>query len=132
MRRHERQRRNELQNIATMGDLNELSISGHVEHQPELGEDHHGEQVCEFVLTHHAVSCGIWMLERYTVEAYGQLGQNYATNWQPGQAIIVDGRLEYRDCDTLAGPLASITIIAHHIATLGPHPHTSPHQQTIQ
>ena len=125
-----RTRRNELQNIAIMGDFNELSISGHVERQPVLREDDDGWPVCEFVLTHTTVSCGIWELQRYNIQAYGQLGEHYADSWQPGQAIIIDGRLEYRVCDTLAGPLPSVWIVAHSIdPTLGLHPHA--HQQTI-
>jgi hypothetical protein len=124
-------RRHELHNIAVGGDFNEVSISGHVERPPMLREDWERDQVYEFVLTHTTVSCGIWELQRYSVEADGQLGEHYAANWQPGQAIIVDGRLEYRDCDTLARPLASISIIAHSIdPTLGPHPHTH-HQPNI-
>ena len=127
-----RTRRNELHNIGCGGDFNELSISGHVERQPMLREDDDGWPVCEFVLTHTTVSCGICERQRYNVQAYGQLGEHYADSWQPGQAIVIDGRLEYRACDTLAGPLPSVWIVAHCIdPTLGQHPHTDHHQPTI-
>ena len=120
-----RRRRHELHNIQALGDVNELSISGHVEHQPVAREDHDGERVYEFVLTHTTLSLsGRWELQRYRVQAYGQLGAHYATNWQPGQTTIVDGRLEYQLCDTLAGPRPRVWIVAHMIDdTLGPHPH---------
>jgi len=76
--------------------------------------------------------CGHWELQHYNIQAYGQLAEHYAANWQPGQAIVIDGRLEYRVCDTLAGPLPNVWIVAHSIdPTLGPHPHTDHHQQTI-
>jgi len=69
-------------------------------------------------------------LQRYNIQAYGQLAEHYAANWQPVQTIVIDGRLEYQVCDTLAGPLPSIWIVAHSIDGLGPHPHTAHHQQT--
>ena len=123
-------RRRELEGITLFGDVNELSISGHVERRPMLREDD-DRQVCEFVLTHTTVCCGVWELQRYNVQAYGQLGEHYAANWQPGQAIVIDGRLEYRACDTLAGPLPSVWIVAHCIdPRLGAHPHAGHHQPT--
>lgn len=99
-------RRHELANIKLLGDFNELAISGHVEHGPVLREDDDHQQVCKFVLTHTTTSpSGHWELPRYNVQAYGQLGEHYATAWQPGQAIVINGRLEYHVCDTLAGPI---------------------------
>jgi hypothetical protein len=120
-----RRRRHELHNIQALGDVNELAISGHVQHQPVLREDHDGERVCEFVLTHTTLSLsGRWKLQSYNVQAYGQLGKHYATTWQPGQTTIVDGRLEYQLRDTLAGPLPTVWIVAHMIDdSLGAHPH---------
>ena len=98
-----------------------------------LREDDYRQPVCEFVLTHTTVSCGVWERQRYNVQAYGQLGEHYAANWQPGQTVIIDGRLEYRACDTLAGPLPSVWIVAHCIdPTLGPHPRASLHLQAIE
>jgi hypothetical protein len=119
-----RRTRNELHNIAIMGDINELAISGHVEQQPVLREDDEHQHVCEFVLTHTTVSCGLWEQQHYNIQAYGQIGEHYADHWDPGHTIVIDGRLEYHVCDTLAGPLASALIIAHSIDGLGPHPHT--------
>jgi single-stranded DNA-binding protein len=118
-------KRHELANITTLGDFNELAISGHVEHEPVLREDYDREHVCEFVLTHTTTSWPTrWERQFYNVEAYGQLGEYYAANWQPDQAIIINGRLEYHVVDTLAGPHHSSSIIAHTIDTaLGPHPH---------
>jgi hypothetical protein len=122
-------RRHELHNIKVGGDFNELSISGHVEQRPVLREDHDGWPVYEFVLTHTTVMCGIWERQLYNVQAYDQLGEHYTDNWQPGQAIIIDGRLECHMVDTLAGPHHSVWIIAHCIdPTLGQHPHTDHHQ----
>jgi hypothetical protein len=77
-------RRHELANIRTLGDVNELAISGHVEHEPRLHEDDDRGCVCEFVLTHTTTSP--WEQQRYNVQAYGELGESYATSWQPGQA----------------------------------------------
>jgi hypothetical protein len=123
-----RRRRHELQNITTLGDVNELSISGHVQHPPALQAIRAGEHVYEFVLTHTTLSLsGRWELQRYDVQAYGQLGEHYATTWQPGQTTIVNGRLEDQICHTLTGPIPHVSIVAHTIDnTLGAHPH---HQQ---
>jgi glutamate synthase domain-containing protein 3 len=126
-------RRHELQNIKLLGDVNELSISGHVEHEPTLREDDDRDHVCEFVLTHTTGLCGRWERQRYNIQAYGQLGEYYAANWQPGQAIVIDGRLEQHVCDTLAGPIPSTCIVAHCIDdTLGPHPHRHTATSTAQ
>ena len=119
-------RRHELANIRSLGDVNELAISGHVEHEPTLREDDDHEQVCEFVLTHTTTNPygQRWEQQTYNVHAYGELGEYYADHWQPGQAIVINGRLEGHVCDTLAGPLPAICIVAHTIDdTLGAHPH---------
>jgi len=111
--------------IKTRGDVNDLTISGHVEHTPVLRWDVDGECVCEFVLSHTTASpSGHWELQFYNVEAYGQLGEDFATTWQPGQTILITGQLDYHVCDTLAGPVPGASIIAHAIGrALGPHPH---------
>jgi hypothetical protein len=76
------------------------------------------------VLTHTTIRWGERERQRYNVHAYGELGEYYANHWQPGQAIVINGRLEHHLCDTLAGPLPNISIIAHTIDdTLGTHPH---------
>jgi hypothetical protein len=114
-------RSHELANITTLGDVNELAISGHVEHEPTLHED-----VCEFVLTHTTTSPygRRWERQRYNIQAHGELGEYYANHWQPDQAIVINGRLEHHQVDTLAGPLPSVWIVAHTIDdTLGTHPH---------
>ena len=119
-------RRHELANIRTLGDVNELAISGYVRHEARLREDGDRGCVCEFVLTHTTTSAfgERWELQRYNVQAYGELGEYCATSWQPGEAIVINGRLEGHVCDTLAGPLAAICIVAHCIDdTLGAHPH---------
>jgi Single-strand binding protein family len=119
-------RRHELANIRSLGDVNELAISGHVEHEPVLRQDDDARCVCEFVLTHTTTSPfgQRWERQAYNVQAYAELGEYYATNWQPGQAILINGRLEHQLCDTLAGPLPSVWIVAHTINdTLGAHPH---------
>jgi hypothetical protein len=118
-------RRHELQNIKLLGDFNELSISGHVEQQPTLHEDDDREHVCEFVLTHTTTyPSGRWERQHYNVQAYGKFGEYYAANWQPSQAIVINGHLEHHQVDTLAGPHHSAYIVAHCIDdTLGAHPH---------
>jgi single-stranded DNA-binding protein len=131
--RARRRRRHELFNIASLGDVNELSISGHVEHQPVLSQDEDGVTVYEFVLTHttsQRYGHG-WEHQRYNVTAYHALGEHYAASWQPGHTIIIDGHLEYDVCDTLAGPITQVSVVAHSIDTaLGPHPHIREHQRT--
>jgi Single-strand binding protein family len=124
-RRQERQRRQELEGIAAFGDVNELSISGHVEHEPRLRTDRDGMSVCEFVLTHTtSTPCGPWWEpQHYQIAAYGQIGEHYAASWKASEPVIVDGRLDYHVQNTLAGPVPSCSIVAHAIATLGPHPH---------
>jgi len=119
-------RRHELANITTLGDVNELAISGHVKHEPTWRENDDHEQVCEFVLTPTTTTPygQRWERQAYNIRAYGELGEYYATNWEPGLAIVINGRLEVHLCDTLAGPLPNVSIIAHTIDdALGPHPH---------
>ena len=121
-------RRHELANIKSLGDVNELAISGHVKHEPRLREDDDGYNcVCEFALTHTTTGPvgQRWERQAYNVRAYGKLGEHYASHWwQPGQAIVINGRLEHHQVETLAGPVPSIWIVAHTIDdTLGAHPH---------
>ena len=130
-RRRERQRRKELEGIAVFGDVNELSISGHVEHQPTLRTDEDGVSVCEFALTHTTTDRygDHWEHQRYKITAYHALAEDYADAWQPAEAIVIDGRLEHQTSDTLAGPIISISIVAHAIdPALGLHPHTPDRQ----
>jgi single-stranded DNA-binding protein len=119
-------RRHELANITTLGGVNELAISGHIQHEPTLREDDDRQHVCEFVLTHTTTSPygRRWARQRYNIQAHGELGEYYANHWQPGQAIVINGRLEHHQVDTLAGPLPNVWIVAHTIDdTLGTHPH---------
>jgi single-stranded DNA-binding protein len=119
-------RRHELANITSLGDVNALAISGHVEHEPTLREDDDHMIICEFVLTHTTTNRygNRWERQRYNVQAGGELGEYITASWQPGQAIVINGRLEYRQVDALAGPLPSVWIVAHTIDdTLGTHPH---------
>ena len=125
-----RRRRQELQNIASLGDFNELSISGHVEHPPQLHEDEDGWQVWTFVLTHTTTRPGGWERQLYDVQAHNELGQHYAATWQPNRTTIIDGRLEHDVYQTLAGPVHSASIVAHRIdTTLGAHPHPRTNSQ---
>jgi single-stranded DNA-binding protein len=76
-------------------DVNQLTISGHVQREPELSEEHDGVSVCRFVLS-HAVGdheSGHWELQLYHVNIYGPLGQSFASTHQPGQKVIITGCL---------------------------------------
>jgi len=117
-------RRRELLAIAAIGDVNDLTLTGHVEHQPLLRDDDEHRSVCEFMLTQTTGLCRCWEQQRYNIRAYGELGEYYTAHWQPGQAILIIGLLEHQLCDTLAGPLPSIQIVAQDIdCDLGLHPH---------
>ncbi|MGH2943186.1 MAG: hypothetical protein ACRDLN_10505 [Solirubrobacteraceae bacterium] len=129
--RARRARRQELLNIASLGDFNELTISGHVEQRPVLGKDDWGRRACEFVLTHTSAFGSSWERECYDVVAYDEHGERYAADWQPGQTVLIAGWLAQHDCQTLAGPVRGARIAAWTIdTTLGLHPHTRDLQET--
>ena len=96
----------------TTSDVNQLTISGHVEREPELQEYPGCGSVCTFVLTHtreHEES-GHWELQFYNVAAYGPLGESFAATFHGGQRVVIIGRLDCEHEQTLLGyrPLASV------------------------
>jgi single-stranded DNA-binding protein len=101
-------------------ELNELTISGYVEHKPTL-HGPGGESCCELVLTHSIYSQrdGGWLLAFFTVRIWGQLGEQIADAWQPRQTIVITGHLDYELHDTLAGPMPKVTILATHVLVTG-------------
>jgi hypothetical protein len=103
-------------------ELNELTISGYVEHEPVI-HDQDGGSCCELVLTHGIYSehYDRWLLGFFSVRVWGQLGEQVALEWEPRQIIVVTGHLDYEQHDTLAGPMAKITILATNILTTGLH-----------
>jgi len=54
----------------TAGDINELTISGHIEQPPRMSIDEDGQAVCEFLLSHASrehTEYGQWDLQHYAV-----------------------------------------------------------------
>jgi single-stranded DNA-binding protein len=99
-----------------IADLNQLTISGRVERAPELSEHPECGTVCTFVLTH---TVELLDNERFSAEIqfynaaiYGPLGQSFAAVYEPGQKIIIEGRLDCEHQQTLTGyqPIASILV----------------------
>jgi single-stranded DNA-binding protein len=97
-------------------DLNQLTISGRVEREPELSEHPECGTVCTFVLTH---TVELPDNERFSAEIqfynaaiYGPLGESFAALYEPGQKIIIQGRLDCEHQQTLTGyqPIASILV----------------------
>ena len=78
------------------GDINELTIAGHVEQPPRMSRDEDGQDVCEFLLSHvsrqHS-EYGQWELEHYAVAIYGQPAREFVETYQPGELIVIAGRL---------------------------------------
>jgi len=101
-------------------DINELTISGHVNQPPRLHGDPDLMSVCEFVLTHttHAYDRKRWEQHHYNVTAYHKLGQAFANRHQPGQVVVITGQIELQLQDTLIGTLPAVSIIAHRIITV--------------
>jgi single-stranded DNA-binding protein len=98
----------------TSFDVNQLTISGCVENDPELQEHPDCGSVCRFVLTHtteppdaERFECE---LQFYNVAIYGPLGESFMTVYQTGLRIIINGRLDCEHQPTLTGyqPIASI------------------------
>jgi len=82
------------------GDINELTIAGHVEQPPRISRDEDGQDVCEFLLAHvsreHS-EYGQWELEHYAVAFYGQQAQAFVETYQPGELIVIAGRLDSQE-----------------------------------
>jgi hypothetical protein len=97
-------------------DVNHLTISGHVNQPPHLVDDGDAIASCEFVLTHttHGSHRGSQQ-QHYRVIAHNPVAEAFAARHEPGQAVIVMGRLELEIHDTLLGPLPAISITAHRI-----------------
>ena len=98
----------------TTPDLNQLTISGRVEREPQLQDHDECGTVCRFVLTH---TVELPDNERFSAEIqfsnvsiYGPLGESFAAVWKSGQKIIVEGRLDCEHQETLTRyqPIASI------------------------
>jgi single-stranded DNA-binding protein len=92
--------------------VNQLTISGHVEREPQVQEHPDFGSVCTFVLTHtreHHES-GDWELQFYNVAAYGPLGESFPATFHSGQRIVITGRLDCEHEQTLLGyrPLSSV------------------------
>jgi hypothetical protein len=100
-------------------DINELTISGHVNQAPRLDDDTDVIAVCRFVLTHttHAIDRRRpgWEQQHYNVTAYDKVAETFTERHQPGQVIVITGELDLQIQATLIGPLPAITIIAHRI-----------------
>jgi hypothetical protein len=103
-------------------ELNEVTISGYVEHKPTMHEQD-GESCCELVLTHSIYSERDegWMLGFFTIRVWGELAQDVAEAWQPRQVIVITGHLDYELHDTLAGPMPKVTILATQVLATGLH-----------
>jgi primosomal replication protein N len=76
-------------------DVNEITVSGYVEHELELFVDNYGQWVCRFVLTHTTThyESGHWELQYYDITLYG--AKPFARTYQPGQAILITGHLDH-------------------------------------
>jgi len=97
-------------------DLNQLTISGRVEREPQLSEHPDCGTVCRFILTHTVELPGNERfsaeIQFYNVSIYGPLGESFAAVYQAGQKIIIEGRLDCEHQETLTGyqPIASILV----------------------
>jgi len=97
-------------------DVNHLTISGHVYQPPRLDDDGDAIASCEFVLTHTGHSTNSDSAQQhYRVSAHDDVAAAFAARYQPGQKVIVLGRLNLEIHDTLLGPLPAISITAHRI-----------------
>jgi hypothetical protein len=82
------------------------------------------------VLTHTTTNlCGHREQQRYNIQASGELGEYYATSWQPGQAIVINGRLKHHLCDASQAP--SPTSRSSPTASTTPSEHT-PTSSTVE
>jgi len=80
----------------TAGDINQVTISGHIEQPPFISTDEDGHEVCEFLLSHASrehTEHGQWDLQHYKVAIYGQQARVFVDTYQPGEMIVLTGRL---------------------------------------
>lgn len=97
-------------------DVNHLTISGHVNNPPHLHDDSDAITSCQFVLTHTGHSTNSDSKpQHYRVIAHDTVAEAFAARHDPGQRVIVMGRLDLETQDTLIGPLPAISITAHRI-----------------
>jgi hypothetical protein len=84
----------------TTPDLNQLTIAGRVEPEPQLEDHADCGTVCRFMLTHTVELPGNERfsaeIQFYSVAIYGPLGESFAPVYKPYQKIIIHGRL---DCE---------------------------------
>jgi primosomal replication protein N len=101
-------------------DINELTISGHVNQPPRLQGHPEDLPGCEFVLTHttQAVDRDGWEQQHYNVIAYGSTGVAFLARHRHGQVVVITGELDLQLQDTLIGTLPQVSIVAHRIITV--------------
>ena len=83
----------------TAGDINQVTISAHIDYQPQLRQDEDGQALCEFLLS-HVTACpdsGHWELQHYSVAIYGPHARVFVDTYQPGAMLIITGRLDCQD-----------------------------------
>jgi hypothetical protein len=96
-------------------DVNHLTISGHVNQPPRRDDDGDAIASCEFVLTHASHGTNPASEQHYRVIAHDPVAEAFAARHEPGQMVIVLGRLDLEIHNTLLGPLPAISITAHRI-----------------
>ena len=82
------------------GDINQVTIAGHVEQPPSMSRDEDGQDVCEFLLSHASredSEYGQWELQHYAVAIYSQAARVFVETYQPGEMIIIAGRLDSQE-----------------------------------
>jgi hypothetical protein len=102
-------------------DVNELTISGHIEHELELTEDDYGQWVCAFVLTHTTThyESGHWELQYYDITLYGARPSPATTSPDRRSSSPAVGPSRPDHTDRIA---VRASIHAHRIITAhGPH-----------
>jgi len=104
----------------TTQDLNQLTISGHINSQPELHAFDDDDNAYTFTLSHttdHHQS-GHWELQLYHVSIWQPASEAFIEHFRLGQRVAITGHLDCAYHETPAGYQPIVSIIADRIITL--------------
>ena len=109
-------------------DVNQVTISGRLTHDPELRSLPSGKSVCRLRLAHNErrkdQNSGEWtdVPGFYDVDVWGGLGEWIADELHKGSKVVVAGRLMWREFETQDDPPRKRTAVSITADTVIPVP----------
>lgn len=106
-------------------NINRVLLSGNLAREPELHVLPRGESVCNLRVMSHAGS-GEEKLNYFDVKVYGAQAQIASHRIHKGRPVIVEGRLDWREWETVEGhPAQTVSILADTLQFLDDPPETN-------